>query len=253
MQKRSIFYIFALSVLFFNNAYAFDVPTMEDVNEIMLEEDPYLGLSVELEKFPTMVYMSNLTKEVYPSKYVQNIDRLITSLAQSKNADAKLFKNNKKIIKYLDSREKFTVYQVLKTAVYKGNIPDEYTTYILKNKKGDLYAIPEAELKEVTKSQLSTYERKLLNIVKQKGKNVRIVFYFEKPDIYYDKKPPFEKEELDSVFNFFLGSLKGYYIDNIQKSKRNFRLSANINIDTLSYIISDYESLHIEDMELLDY
>jgi hypothetical protein len=224
---------------------------IDDINEIILEEDPYLGLSVELENFPVMVYLSNLTPEVYPSKYVQNIDRLVTSLAQAKNASNNMFNDKKKIVKYLNSREKFTVFQVLKTAVYKGNVPEEYTTYILKDSDGTLYAIPEQELKESPKSYLTDYEKNLVKEFSDLNGKARVAIYFEKPKIYKNRKAPYDKKELDSVFDFFMSKIKGYKIEDVRKSSRHFRISVTIDMDSLVYLISEKDSLHIDDIEVI--
>ncbi|MCP4354426.1 MAG: hypothetical protein GY793_02095 [Proteobacteria bacterium] len=246
--------ILGLLCLFSSNAHSRsgsnNLPELE-IDEMIMEEDPYVGITIDMEQFPYMVSMSNITKEIYPSKYVQNIDRFITSLARSRNAEKNLFKNKKKKIEFLDSKDRFEITQVLKTAVYKGNSPDEYTTYIIKDSKGTLYAIPEIELKEVSKIELSSYEKSLIEELVRQGGKAKVVIYFEKPPAYSDKKPPFRKKNLDSVFDFFLSNISGYSYEGVLKSNRNFRLSMIIPADTLAFIISEYDRLYIEDLEII--
>jgi len=251
MENKIKIAILGLFIFFSTDVYSVDSLNPSDIDEMIIEEDPYVGITIDLEKFPPMVYMSNLTNDLYPSKYVQNIDRLITSLARSKKAERKFFKESKKKLKFLAKNNKFKVSQVLKTAVYKNNEPDEYTTYILKDSEGKLYAIPEFELKEISKIKLDVYEKILIEEASKQGEKARVVLYFQKPDIYKDKKPPFKKKELDSVFEFFFSNISGYSYENVYKSERNFRMSMDMSLDALAFIISEIDNLYIEDLEII--
>lgn len=222
-----------------------------EVEEFFVEENPYIGISIDFNQFGTMVSMSNLTPKLNPSTYVQNIDRLITTLPQSKSASIDLFKNDKKVLEYIPLNEKFIVKKVLKTAVYEDNMPDEYTIYILEDSLGREYAIPDFELKEFSKLSLTSYEKGLVEKFVEQNNKARVVIYLKKPDLYKDKKPPYSQKDLNSVFDYFLDKMKGYKTEKVLFSDRNFRLSMTINIDALMYIISEFDNLYIEDVEVI--
>jgi len=244
-MKKALFFL-SLGV-----SVAFNAVANDDINEIIVEDDPYVGVTMDLSEFEPMVSLSNITSELNPSKHVQNIDRLITSLAQSKSAGKKLFKGGKKEVRYLPSNTSFTVKRVLKTAVYTDNAPDEYTTYILEDASGVSYAIPDFEMKDVSRVSLNSYEKGLVEQFNLQSNYARVVIYFSKPVLYKNKKPPYSEKDLNSVFDFFLDQIKDYKKDKVLLSKRNFRLSMNIPIDTLAYVISEYDSLYIEDIEII--
>ena len=244
-MKKALFFL-SLSV-----SAAFTAIANDDINEIIVEDDPYVGVTMDLSDFDPMVYLSNITNELNPSKHVQNIDRLITSLAQSKSAGKDLFKDGKKVVKYLPASTSFTVKRVLKTAVYKDNAPDEYTTYILEDVNGVSYAIPDFEMKDLSRVSLNSYEKGLVEQFNVQNNYARVVIYFTKPVLYKNKKAPYSEKDLNSVFDFFLDQLKDYKKDKVLLSKRNFRLSMNIPVDTLAFLISEYKSLYIEDIEII--
>lgn len=240
--------------LYSSNVWAVEGKIREesiDIDEIIVEEDPFIGVTIELEKFQPMVYMSNFRKELYGSLYVHNINRLVATLADSKEYRAEQFKNNRKKIKFLNSKKKFTIVQVLKSVVYKDNIPDEFTTYILKDSEGKLFAIPELTLKEVSKERIKPFEKELLLSFKDVNEKAKVIIYFEKPSIYSHKKAPYSKEDLNSVFEFFFSNIAGTVYEDVKKSTRTFRLTMTVPVDTLAYIISEFEQLHIEDLEVI--
>lgn len=222
-----------------------------NVDEFIIEEDPYIGVKIDFKTYQPMVYLTNVTEKLNPSRYVQDLDRLITSLAQSKTASNELFKKNNKKVFYLDPNLTYRVKQLVKTAVYKDNQPDEYTSYILEDNNGQLYAIPDFELKDLTNIKLSSYEKGLIEKFNSNNNYARVVIYLRKPDLYKDKQAPYSDKELSSVFNYFLDKLKSYHVEKVLFSERNFRLSASININTLVYLISEMDNLYIEDIEVI--
>lgn len=243
MKKKLIIVILLLVSM---SSYSFD-----DVDEIIVEDDPYIGVQIALEKYQPMVYLSNITDKLTPSKYSQNIDRLITTVAQSKSAGVDLFIDNTKKLTYLPKNTIFTVKRILKTAVYKDNQPDEYTTYVLEDSEGKNYAMPDFELKDLSRVKLSSYELGLIDKFNEQSNLARVVVYFSKPPLYKDKKAPYSEKDLASVFDFFLDKIKNYKTDKVLLSERNFRLSMTIPIDTLVYMISEFDSLYIEDIEVI--
>lgn len=240
-----------LLILFIALTMAIPAIAYDDIDEIIIEEDPYMGVTIDFSEFAPMVSMSNLTAKLTPSKYVQNVDRLITTVAQSKTATKDLFKKGNKKLEYLPASSKFVVKKVLKTAVYKNNVPDEYTTYILENDIGQNYALSDMELKDVSRVSLNSYELGLLEQFNRQGNYSRVILYFSKPPLYKDKKPPYSEKDLTSVFDYFLDQIKDYPKDTILMSKRNFRLSMNIPITTLVYLISEFDNLYLEDIEVV--
>jgi hypothetical protein len=230
---------------------AFSAFAFSDIDEIIVEDDPYIGVKIALDSYQPMVYLSNVTDQLTPSKYAQNIDRLITTVAQTKSAKKELFKDSKKKITYLPKSTVFTVDRILKTAVYKDNIPDEYTTYVLKDSENRVYAIPDFELNEISRVKLSAYEIGLIDEFNKQNNEARVVIYFQKPPLYKDKKPPYSQKDLNSVFDFFLDQIKEYKYDKVLLSERNFRLSMTIPVDTLIYLISEFDNLYIEDIEII--
>ena len=222
-----------------------------EVNEIDVTDDPYIGVSIDFSQYGPMVSLSNITDKLNPSPVVQNVDRLITSLAQSKSAKSDLFKKDKKVLEYLNPNKKFTVKRVLKTGVYANDVPDEYTTYILEDSTGRVYAIPDFELKELSRVSLTSYEKGLVEEFNKQNNYARVSIYFKKPSLYKNKQAPYAKKELNSVFDFFLDKIKDYKHDKVLLSERNFRLSMTIPVDTLVYLISEYNNLYIEDIEVI--
>jgi hypothetical protein len=230
---------------------AFSAFAFSDIDEIIVEDDPYIGVKIALDSYQPMVYLSNVTDQLTPSKYAQNVDRLITTVAQARSAKKELFKDSKKRLTYLPKTTIFTVDKILKTAVYKDNIPDEYTTYVLKDMQNKVYTIPDFELSEVSRVKLSAYEIGLIDEFNRQGNEARVVIYFQKPPLYKDKKPPYSEKDLSSVFDYFLDQIKDYKHDKVLLSERNFRLSMTIPVDTLVYLISEFDNLYIEDIEVI--
>jgi hypothetical protein len=224
---------------------------LDNVDELLIDDDPYIGVMIDFSEYSPMVSMSNVTQKLTPSKYVVNVDNLITSLAQSKTATKDLFKNEHKIIEFLPNDSKFKVKNILKTAIYKDNVPDEYTTYILEDAKGKVYAMPDFELKDVSRAKLNSYDNGLITKMQEQNNYARIVIYLAKPPLLKNKTAPFTQQELSPVFDYFLDQIKDYQKDTILMSDRNFRLSMNVTADTLAYLISEFNSLYIEDIEIL--
>lgn len=237
--------------LILGSSVAFSAAAIDNIDELIIDDDPYIGVTIDFSAFSPMVALSNLTDKLTPSKYVQNVDRLIVTLADSKTATKELFKNNNKKLEYIPQSSKFKVKSILKTAIYKGNIPDEYTSYIIENKEGVIYTLPEREMKNISRAKLTSYEKGLLEQFAEQDNYARVVIYLKKPPLYKDKKAPYEQKDLNAVFDFFLNQLKDYDKDKVLMSQRNFRLSMNISGDTLAYIISEFDNLYIEDVEVI--
>lgn len=246
MKMKKTLLILLINIVIAGSAMAFD-----DVDEIIVEEDPYIGVTIDFSQFGPMVSFSNLSRKLTPSQYVINTNRLITSLANAKTAQADLFKNNQKMLEYLPVNSKFKVKKLVKTAVYKDNTPDEYTTYILEDPKGVEYAIADFELKNISRVSLNSYELGLIESFNRQANYARVVIYFEKPPLYKNKTAPYDQKELNSVFDYFLSKIKNYPKDRVLLSKRNFRLSMSIPITTLAYLIAEEKNLYIEDIEVM--
>lgn len=244
MKKITLSLLFSMAAI--NTVMAFD-----EVDELIIEEDPYIGVTIDFAEFSPMVSLSNTTGKLTPSKYTQKLDRLITSLAQSKTATKDLFKKSHKKLEYLPQNSKFKVKSILKTAVYTNNTPDEYTTYLLENSEGVVYAMPDFELKDVSRVKLTSYEKGLLDKMEEQQNYARVIVYLKKPPLYKDKQPPYSQKDLSSVFDYFLDQIKPYSKDTVLLSERNFRLSMNIPMNTLAYLISEFDALYIEDIEIV--
>jgi hypothetical protein len=229
-----------------------NVSKAEEVTEMIVTNDPYIGVMVDFSNYQPMVYLSNLTSRLHPSGYVQQTGRLITTLSQAKKAKKELFIDEKRKVSYLDPSLEYRVSKIIKTAVYSKNNPDEFTTYIVTDTNGNEYAIPDFELNEESKDKLSDYEYELIEQIKSL-KNGRAVVYLKKPRLYANKHAPFTRKELSSVFDYFMSNLGDNELKDVKFSKRNFHFSATVNADDLVFLITSMDELHIEDIELLSY
>lgn len=232
-------------------AMAFPAMALDSVDEIVIDDDPYIGITVDFSEYAPMVSLSNITKDLSPSPYVRKNNNLITSLEHSKTATKDLFKRDKKVLKFIPKNSKFIVKKILKTAVYKNNTPDEYTTYVLADDTGREYTMADFELKSISRVTLNNYELGLIEEFNRQGNYARVAIYFKKPPLYKDKKPPYTQKELNSVFDYFMAQIKDYKKDRVLFSQRNFRLSMTIPVTTLAYLISEQERLYIEDIEVV--
>lgn len=244
MKKK----LLSLSLSF---AMATNAMALDNIDEIIIEDDPYIGITVDFSEFNPMVSLSNVTSQLSPSPFVKKNDKIITSLAHAKTASKDLFKDNKKQLEFIPATSKFTVKKILKTAVYKNNTPDEYTTYVLEDEAGNQYTMADFELKSVSRVTLNSYEKGLIEEFAHQGNYARVSIYFQKPPLYKDKQPPYTQKELNSVFDYFLAQIEDYRKDRVLLSERNFRLSMTIPITTLAYLISEMDNLYIEDIEIV--
>ena len=229
-----------------------NIANATEVTEIITTKDPYIGVQVDFSTYQPMVYLSNLTARLHPSEYVQNTNKLITTLAQAKKAKKELFRDEKKALYFVDPSLDYYIEKIISSAVYRKNNPDEYTTYIVRDNNGVEYAVPDFEVTQQTSDKLTDYEFSLIDKMKSL-KEAHVVIYLKKPRLYKNKKAPFSRKELSSVFDYFISNLELYELEDIKFSERNFRLSATINIDILVFLIASMKDLHIEEIELVTY